>query len=58
MGRKPLPIDLSRNRRVAIMLTEAEYELIEKARERLGYGTISEMARDALKEIAARRRKP
>lgn len=52
MGRKPIPISnrdaIARDQRLVIMLTKRERERFETAAARLGYGTMSDMIRDAI----------
>ena len=52
MGRKPIPISnrdaIVRDQKLVIMLTKRERERYEAAIERLGYGTMSDLIRDAI----------
>ena len=52
MGRKPIPISsrdaIARDQKLVIMLTKNERDRYEAAMVRLGYGTMSDMIRDAI----------
>ena len=52
MGRKPIPISsrdaMVRDQKLVIMLTKRERERYETAVERLGFGSMSDLIRDAI----------
>ena len=49
---KPIPMSLTRNRRIACMLTEAEHEVAEELRLKLRCSTLSDLVRDLIREKA------
>jgi hypothetical protein len=47
MGRKPIPQKFVRSRRVAVMLTEAEFRDVEKACKKMEFASVSDFLRAA-----------
>ncbi|MEH7837235.1 hypothetical protein V7796_16070 [Rhizobium laguerreae] len=52
MGRPPVPTHLKRDKRLVVMLTDSENELLAKAAKGAGAASLSDWVRDLLLEAA------
>ncbi|WP_246726035.1 plasmid mobilization protein [Rhizobium laguerreae] len=52
MGRPPVPTHLKRDKRLVVMLTDSENELLAKAAKDAGAASLSDWVRDLLLEAA------
>jgi uncharacterized protein (DUF1778 family) len=52
MGRPPVPMHLKRDKRLVVMLTEAELEAYSEAAKIAGAATLSDWVRDLLGQAA------
>ncbi|PCK81248.1 plasmid mobilization protein [Rhizobium sophoriradicis] len=55
MGRPPVPTHLKRDKRLVVMLTDSENELLAEAAKAAGAASLSDWVRDLLLEAAIRR---
>ncbi|TBY48607.1 hypothetical protein E0H54_10200 [Rhizobium leguminosarum bv. viciae] len=57
MGRPPVPTHLKRDKRLVVMLTDSENDLLTEAAKVAGAASLSDWVRDLLLEAARRRQR-
>jgi hypothetical protein len=57
MGRPPVPTHLKRDKRLVVMLTDSENELLANAAKAAGAASLSDWVRDLLLEAATQRQR-
>lgn len=55
MGRPPVPVHLKRDKRLVVMLTDAEVEAYSQAAREAGAASLSDWVRDLLNEASNRK---